>query len=108
MGSANPSCTDSLQLLVALGKSVGVRVVEERVVAVAPGEWLISDAEVAVREELRLPVFRNMLLVFFLLGVGVVRHEKACWDGNKKRNPFPKGKGTHSVAFFLFDSLFEG
>ena len=60
-----------------------MRVVEERVVAVAPGEWLISDAEVAVREELRLPVFRNMLLVFFLLGVGVVRHEKACWDGNE-------------------------
>ena len=85
-----------------------MRVVEERVVAVAPRERLIPDAEVAVREKLRLPVFLNMLLVFFLLCVGVVRHEKACWDGNKKRNSFPKSKGTHSVAFFLFDSLFEG
>lgn len=105
--SVCPSQTPS-QLLVALRKGVGVRVVDEGVVAVAPREGLVSDAEVAVGEELWLSVLLNVLRVFLLLAVGVVRHKKTRWDSNKERNSLPKGKGAQSMAFLLFDSLFEG
>ena len=84
-----PSQTPS-QLLVALRKGVGVRVVDEGVVAVAPREGLVSDAEVAVGEELWLSVLLNVLRVFLLLAVGVVRHKKTRWDSNEERNSLPR------------------
>ena len=106
---ACPPCTEApSQLLVSLRKGIGVGVMDERVVAVAPREGLISDAEVAVWVELWLSVLLNMFRVFFLLGVGVVSHKEASWDSNEQRNSFPNGKGAQSVAFLLFYSLFKG
>ena len=85
-------------LLVALGQRVGLRVVEQGVVPVAPRKRLGPDAEVGVGVELWLPVFLDVVVVLVLFLPAVVGGDQAERDGPEQRDVAPRVGEAHGVV----------
>ena len=97
LSRAGPSFT----ILVAFWQSVGVRVVKETVVPVAPGKRLGTDSQVRIGNE-RLPF---VLVVSLLLLHGAVGTEKTAWNGHEQRDDAPSAHCFQSMVLF-FDEFF--
>ena len=94
-------CYTCLSLLVAIWQGIGVGVVKQTVVPVAPGKRFGSDSQVGVRNERILSVLLNVVMMGFLFLHGAVGTQKAPRNGDEQRYGSPRTPCFQSVLFFF-------
>lgn len=72
-------------VLVTIRKGVGVGVVEQALVALAPREPLVTDAQMLILDELRL----GMAVLFLVLQVCIQHAQADRWHGHEKGQLLP-------------------
>lgn len=90
-----------LSFLIAIWQGIGVGIVKQTVVPVAPGKRLGSDSQVAVGNERILSVLLNVVVMGFLFPYGAVGTQKATGNGNEQRDGSPRTRCFQSVLFFF-------